>query len=891
MLHTVSFEGNLKNDPPPHPGEDQSPKRAKINEDQASDVVMEADQPLELGSTESHVPESLLSERVPETQMSPAPPSSQDVLMGDDNAMEAARIPSFKDKLLNSSEEEEEDIALQQGDVSIGLNGQIPTVNFATHVIDTLNKRMGLAVVVKLLGRKIGFRHLRSQLQSLWRPSGQIKLIDLNDDCFLVRFQEDLDYQNALLTGPWMIFGHYLTVQSWTPSFRPQDHVVNQVIGWIRLPKLPARYYHKSIIRSIGDVFGEVIKVDYNTDSGDRGKFARIAVVIDLTKPLTSKIQVDGELIFVEYEGLPSICFECGKYGHLQDRCPDKMVANNGAPVAINGVSGETTSPPEPNAPPAQVARETPQFGAWMQVQRQRRISGKGHKSNVIPGTSGNKKVVNGSRYEVLGDASEEERPIRSMIKDQVRESHYLNDDSGFRRGKVNHSKGPKRADTVTRQQTAILQNKNQDSATPAPQYVVRRSESSLDQSSNSAIRIMDPRMPRSSQAINSHKSGPNNQKPNGSKDPISRGRGIKISSAINLPNLGPRPNPEGYGTSNAVMKDLARSIRSELGTTDAGMQQEGVAIFVILEPRISGSKADAVIKKLGFHNSHRVESSGFSGGIWILWSSFVQINILVNHVQFVHMEVSCNGHNTEVLFTAIYGSPQNQYRKFLWQDLDHLADNISSPWVLADFQGIVRRIWGYGNDILSCIEAFKSEIQVWNSSTFGGIGFRKRRLLNRLNGIQSKLELNPNAPLDFLVDLEASLREELEDVCFQEELLWLQKSSSDRVCLGDRNTSYYHLKALMRKNRNCVTRLKLPDGTWLEDEDHLSSFVRQFFLDLYSLEDPCPIPFSHHGAFPPLASHQILFLEKPVVLEEVRQALFEMKPLKAPGALEWEAY
>ncbi|KAI9124541.1 hypothetical protein K1719_004463 [Acacia pycnantha] len=705
--------------------------------------------------------------------------------MGDDNAKEAARIPSFKDKLLNSSEEEEEDIVLQQGDVSIGLNGQIPTVNFATHVIDTLNKRMGLAVVVKLLGRKIGFRHLRSQLHALWRPSGQIKLIDLNDDCFLVIFHKDLDYQNALLTGPWMIFGHYLTVQPWTPSFRPQDHVVNQVIGWIRLPKLPTRYYHKSIIRSIGGVFGEVIKVDYNTESGDRGK-----------------------LTFNLF----------------------RMVVNNGAPVAINGVSGETASPPEPNVPPAQAARETPQFGAWMQVQRRRRISDKGHKSNVIPGTSGNKKVVNGSRYEILGDVSEEDRPIRSMMQDQ---------------GKVNQSKGPKRADT----QTAVLQSKNQDTAIAAPQYVVRRSESSLDQSSNSAIRIMDSRIPRSSQTISGHKSGPNNQKPNGSKDPISRGRGIKISSAVNLPHLGPRPNPDGSGPSDAVMKDLARSIQSELATTDAEMQQGGVAIFVILEPRISGSKADAVIKKLGFHNSHRVEASGFSGGIWILWSSFVQINILVNHVQFVHMEVSCNGHNSKVLFTAVYGSPQNQYRKFLWQDLDLLADNISSPWVLADFQGIIRRIWGSGNDILSCLEAFKSEIQAWNSSTFGGIGFRKRRLLNRLNGIQSKLELNPNDPSDFLVDLEASLREELEEVCFQEELLWLQKSSSDWVCLGDRNTSYYYLKALMRKNRNCVTRLKLPDGTWLEDEDHLSSFARQFFLDLYSLEDHCPIPFSHHGA------------------------------------------
>ncbi|KAI9081452.1 hypothetical protein K1719_036598 [Acacia pycnantha] len=391
MLHPIPCEGNLKNDPPPHPGEDQSSKRAKIDECQMSDINMDP------GESQSPV------DHVPETQMPPPTVLSQDILMGG-AATEVAtpQIPSFKDKLLNSEpieEEEEEDIVLNQGDVSIDLNGKIPTVDFASHVIETLNKKMGLTVVVKLLGRRIGYRHLRSQLRSLWKPSGQFKLIDLHDDCFLVRFQDDLDYQHALLTGPWMIFGHYLTVQPWTPAFRPQDHVVNQVIGWIRLPKLPARYFHKSIIRSIGGVFGEVIKVDYNTDSGDHGKFARIAVVIDLTKPLISKIQVDGELIYVEYEGLPSICFECGRYGHLQGSCPTKMVA-------------ETVPPPSSDSLmlPVAEARETAEFGAWMQVQRRRRNVVRGNKLNTA---SSGKNGVNGSRFDVLRDSLNEEAQNR----------------------------------------------------------------------------------------------------------------------------------------------------------------------------------------------------------------------------------------------------------------------------------------------------------------------------------------------------------------------------------------------------------------------------------------------------------------------------------------------
>ena len=43
--------------------------------------------------------------------------------------------------------------------------------------------------------------------------------------------------------------------------------------------------------------------------------------------------------------------------------------------------------------------------------------------------------------------------------------------------------------------------------------------------------------------------------------------------------------------------------------------------MVVLLEPRISGFKADLVIRSLKFHHSHRVEALGYSGGIWILWN------------------------------------------------------------------------------------------------------------------------------------------------------------------------------------------------------------------------------------------------------------------------------
>lgn len=65
------------------------------------------------------------------------------------------------------------------------------------------------------------------------------------------------------------------------------------------------------------------------------------------------------------------------------------------------------------------------------------------------------------------------------------------------------------------------------------------------------------------------------------------------------------------------------------------------LSLVVLMEPRISGNKADDFIKKSGFENSHRVEAIGFSGGIWLLWQSVIEVEVLLNHKQFIHFKIS----------------------------------------------------------------------------------------------------------------------------------------------------------------------------------------------------------------------------------------------------------
>ena len=113
--------------------------------------------------------------------------------------------------------------------------------------------------------------------------------------------------------------------------------------------------------------------------------------------------------------------------------------------------------------------------------------------------------------------------------------------------------------------------------------------------------------------------------------------------------------------------------------------------ILTIVEPRISGSKADKIIRKLNFPFSHRVEASGFSGGIWLLWTHHVQVSILKNHWQFIHARIHVIREGRDFFLTSVYASPSRSIRSVLWSELFQLAQGISKPWaVMGDFNVVL---------------------------------------------------------------------------------------------------------------------------------------------------------------------------------------------------------
>nr|KJB13653.1 hypothetical protein B456_002G087100 [Gossypium raimondii] len=173
-----------------------------------------------------------------------------------------------------------DDFDIKDGDIRTELVGGIPSITFSDRLLD----------------RKITFNALLNRVTLLWKTNSPFQLMDLENDYFLVRFSEEDGYNNVLTNGSWVIFGQYLTVRPWSSDFSMNQDEVRVQVVWVRLPGLSENYYSSCILKAIGKAIGSMVRINENIVSATRGRFARLAICVDLRKPLISKVRINGHL-------------------------------------------------------------------------------------------------------------------------------------------------------------------------------------------------------------------------------------------------------------------------------------------------------------------------------------------------------------------------------------------------------------------------------------------------------------------------------------------------------------------------------------------------------------------------------------------------------------------
>ncbi|MBA0653702.1 hypothetical protein Goklo_020845 [Gossypium klotzschianum] len=126
----------------------------------------------------------------------------------------------------------------------------------------------------------------------------------------------------------------------WTVDLNLSKPFPSVVLNWIHFLGLLGFLYKQRVLKEIGSL-------------------------VDLEKPLTSQVLVNGKVQRVEFKSLSTVYFSCGWYGHLKGLRPSVVADQNSARNKVTDF-GQTTE----NL--VSVETEKP-FSAWMVVEHKSR--------------------------------------------------------------------------------------------------------------------------------------------------------------------------------------------------------------------------------------------------------------------------------------------------------------------------------------------------------------------------------------------------------------------------------------------------------------------------------------------------------------------------------------
>ncbi|CAL9017859.1 unnamed protein product, partial [Prunus brigantina] len=558
-----------------------------------------------------------------------------------------------------------------------------------------------------------------------WSLKGEWKLIDLINDYFVVKFELEEDLNFVLTGGPWIIAGQYLVMQKWRSGFSPATAHVTRMAAWIRVSAIQLECFDVWSLKRIGNLLGKLLKIDSLTTSQNRGKFARLCVELDLTKPLDAFVQINQNWYNIEYEGLPDICYLCGMYGHKREHCSlkEQRVEALGEEHPVVGGQVNLGSG---SMEPIQVDTDLDHSlrGPWMNVAPRRRPK----TNDKSDGKRESGAKAKGSRFDALrmvsekfgrdkGETSLEGNKTASNANDAAQVSfaygnkiwtkskntksggtrHALNDISNKTAKDINAGEGsglmasvpsPAKSGSSHGARTKIVDGKKVVAMTPIFEQLDNWGHGQHIQK-DKGVYIFGHQPPNIEPLDVRIQKGPDPESVNANLLSDNDDRGNQVEK-MDL-SEGHMDSVDGQ-MARDTFSNVEGAACTKFKTNMLDMiSTHRIDILFICEPRISGQRALKVIQTLGFNCFEVVDAIGFSGGLWLLWNdSKVTVEIVGTSDQSISACVSWPG-QPPWMFTAIYASPNRVKREKLWEYLTFVAESHDLPWLLAgDFNDIL---------------------------------------------------------------------------------------------------------------------------------------------------------------------------------------------------------
>ncbi|MCI06670.1 hypothetical protein A2U01_0027730, partial [Trifolium medium] len=152
----------------------------------------------------------------------PPPPQKSPDDQNLDNAKSDEGIAkvSFRDKVLGTqnftARERVDLIANKMAQIELVQGNRLmPMLHVEKKIMEDLSVPWKDALVVKLLGKNLGYNGMKNKLENIWKLMGGIELMDVRSAFYMVKFEGEEDKNKVINGGPWMIYDHYLTSVLW----------------------------------------------------------------------------------------------------------------------------------------------------------------------------------------------------------------------------------------------------------------------------------------------------------------------------------------------------------------------------------------------------------------------------------------------------------------------------------------------------------------------------------------------------------------------------------------------------------------------------------------------------------------------------------------------------
>jgi hypothetical protein len=122
-----------------------------------------------------------------------------------------------------------------------------------------------------------------------------------------------------------------------------------------------------------------------------------------------------------------------------------------------------------------------------------------------------------------------------------------------------------------------------------------------------------------------------------------------------------------------------------------------------------------------------------------------------------------------------------------------------------------------------------------------------------------------------------------MDELLFREEMMWLQRSWIAWLKEGDRNTKYFHRKAMYRAKKNRISKLMADDGHLTKDKKVMQHMATTFFKELYTVDSavsPNEVAQLFQNCITDDTNATLCWEFSD---EEISTALFQIGSLKAP--------